>query len=102
MSRQSCATRSGTIFDTTLTTPTAPTAAKLAVNESSPDRITMEHRRRISLAESIEPVASFNATIFGCFDNRSMVSGVMATAARPGMLYRTMGSSALSAIAIKC
>ena len=48
--------------------------------------IAIEHRLRISLAESIEPVASLIATMFGCFASLSTVSGEIATAALPGTL----------------
>ena len=57
--------RAGIRLETTLTTPELPQPANASVSESSPERIVIEQRWRISLAESIEPVASLIATMFG-------------------------------------
>jgi hypothetical protein len=49
---------------TTLTTPTAPTPANEMVRLSSPESSVMPQRWRISLAESMLPVASLMARMF--------------------------------------
>ena len=86
----------------TLITPLPPTDANGSVSESSPEIIVISHWIAISLAWSRLPVASFIATIFWTYAKRGIVSGVMPAPHRPGMLYRTMGRSTSSAIALKC
>jgi hypothetical protein len=47
-------------------------------------------------------VASFTPMICGCLAKRAMVSTLISTTLRPGILYITMGRSTASAIALKC
>ena len=50
---------------------------------------------------SIDPLASFIATMGAIFESRSTVSGSMSRPVLDGMLYRTMGRSVASAILAK-
>ena len=53
----------GTTFETTLITPSAPTAINGKTNTSSPDKIFISHNDFILITCSIDPLASFIAVI---------------------------------------
>src|SRR6516162_2947978 len=79
----------GIIFEATLTTPTAPTAIKGKVMESSPDRIANSGGRTFLRADtlSVDPPASLIATIVSqSLARRAQVSTPISPAVRPGTL----------------
>src|SRR5437899_10502977 len=96
---------SGTSFETTDTTPSAPSAINGRVMASSPESTQKfgGRSRRIAMICARSAEASFVPTMLARSPARvSVVAAVMLDAVRPGTLYRTTGrSSTASATARK-
>ena len=100
-----CANSFANPFPITEITPSAPDLINGSVIPSSPENTLNPAGRRdiISFICSIFPDASFIPIILlQSAASRKVVSGSIFTPVRPGTLYKTMGSSVASAIALKC